>query len=143
MNHARVLALAGIALMLCGCSGWPRGIGFGLFDSTSAMPPAATIELDSDPQGVEAKTSLGTSCQTPCALEVPTTGAFSVTFAREGFAPQTVPVQVQPGQEAPSVKFTPNPVFAQLAAAPGAKKKPAAKKPGPQPAAATPSASGR
>jgi PEGA domain len=143
MNHAQVLAFAGIAFMLCGCSGWSRGIGFGLFDSAPAIPPTASIELDSDPQGAEAKTSLGTTCKTPCALEVPTSGGFSVTFAREGFTPQTVPVQVQPGQEAPSIKFTPNPVFAQLAAAPGAKKKPVAKKPAPQPAAAAPSMSGR
>ena len=139
MRHARVLVFTGIALLLCGCSGWPRGAGFGLFDSTPPMPATASIELDSDPQGVEAKTSLGTSCQTPCTLEVPTSGGFSVTFAREGFSPQTVPVQVQPGQEPPSVKFMPNPVFAQLAAAPGAKKKPGAKKP----AAAAPATSTR
>jgi len=93
MRHARVLAFAGIALLLCGCSGWPRGAGFGLFDSTPPMPATASIELDSDPQGVEAKTSLGTSCRTPCTLEVPTSGGFSVTFSREGFTPQTVPVQ--------------------------------------------------
>jgi len=139
MRHARVLAFAGIALLLCGCSGWPRGAGFGLFDSTPPMPATASIELDSDPQGVEAKTSLGTSCRTPCTLEVPTSGGFSVTFSREGFTPQTVPVQAQPGQEPPSVKFTPNPVFAQLAAVQGAKKKPPAKKP----AAVAPAASER
>jgi hypothetical protein len=141
MRIARALVLAGSALLLCACSGWPRGAGFGLFGSTPAMPPTATIDLDSEPQGAEAKTSLGASCQTPCTLEVPTSGAFSVTFTREGYTAQTVPVQVQPGQEAPSVKFTPNPVFAQLGPAPGAKKKPA--KPAPKPAATAPTASGR
>jgi hypothetical protein len=116
--------------------------GFGLFGDTPATPATASIELDSDPQGAEAKTSVGASCQTPCALEVPTGGAFAVTFTREGFTAQTVPVQVQPGQEAASVKFSPNPVFAQLGPAPGAKKKPAAK-PAPKPAAAAAGMSGR
>jgi len=142
MRIARALVFAGFALLLCACSGWPRGAGFGLFDSTPAVPPTASIDLDSEPQGAEAKTSLGASCRTPCALEVPTSGAFSVTFSREGYIAQTVPVQVQPGQEAPSVKFTPNPVFAELGPAPGAKKKPAAK-PAPKPTAATPGASVR
>ncbi len=73
---------------------------------------------------------------------MPTGGGFSVTFAREGFAPQTVAVQVQPDQEKASVKFTPNPVFAQLGPAPGAKKKPAAKRPA-KPATAAPGTSGR
>jgi hypothetical protein len=142
MSQARVLAFAGVALLLCGCSGWPRGAGFRLFGGAPAVPATASIELDSDPQGAEAKTSVGASCQTPCALEVPTGGAFAVTFTREGFTAQTVPVQVQPGQEAASVKFSPNPVFAQLGPAPGAKKKPAAK-PAPKPAAAAPGMSGR
>ena len=92
--------------------------------------------------GGPAKTSAGGSCQTPCTLEVPTGGGFSVTFAREGFAPQTVAVQVQPDQEKASVKFTPNPVFAQLGPAPGAKKKPAAKRAA-KPATAAPGTSGR
>jgi hypothetical protein len=139
MSKARALVFSGFALLLCACSGWPRGAGFGLFGSTPATPATASIDLDSDPQGAEAKTSLGASCQTPCALEVPTSGAFSVTFTREGYTAQTVPVQVQPGQEKATVKFAPNPVFAQLGPAPGAKKKPA--KPAPKPAAAAPAPS--
>ena len=141
MSKAQALVFAGLALLLGACSGWPRGAGFGLFDSAPVMPAVATIELDSEPQGVEAKTSLGPTCQTPCALEVPATGAFSVTFTREGYVAQTVPVQIQPGQEAASVKFTPNPVFAQLGPAAGAKKKPA--KPAAKPAATAPSTSAR
>ncbi len=137
MSKARALVPAGFALLLCACSGWPRGAGFGLFGSTPAMPATASIDLDSDPQGAEAKTSLGATCQTPCALEVPTSGAFSVTFTHEGYTAQTVPVQVQSDQEKATVKFTPNPVFAQLGPAPGAKKKPAAKRPA-KPATAAP-----
>jgi hypothetical protein len=139
MSRARVLVSAGAALMLCACSGWPRGAGFGLFGSPP--PPVAGIDLDSEPQGAEARTSVGPSCQTPCTLQVPTGGAFSVTFTREGFVEQSVPVQVQPGPEAGSVKFAPNPVFAQLAAVPSTKKKKAAKPAKPAPNA--PGTSGR
>jgi hypothetical protein len=141
MGKARALVVSGFALLLCACSGWPRGAGFGLFGSTPAMPATASIDLDSDPQGAEAKTSLGASCQTPCALDVPTSAAFSVTFTREGYTAQTVPVQVQRDQEKATVKFAPNPVFAQLPPAPGAKKKPA--KPAPKPAAAAPAPGAR
>jgi len=140
MNKAQALVFAGSALALGACSGWPRGAGFGLFDSTPAIPARASIDLDSEPQGAEAKTSIGTSCQTPCTLEVPTSGAFSVTFAREGFAPQTVPVQVQSGEE--TVKFTPNPVFAELVATKPTKKKPGVKG-APKPTAAAPTTSAR
>jgi hypothetical protein len=144
MSKARVLVSAGAALLLCACSGWPRGAGFGLFSSTPEMPAAASIDLDSEPQGAEARTSLGATCQTPCTLQVPTSGAFSVTFTHQGFVEQTVPVQVQPDEEAASVKFTPNPVFAQLGPAPGAKKKkPAPKRPAATPAAAAPATTAR
>ena len=142
MNNARALVLAGLALLLAACSGWPGGAGFGLFDSAPATPAIGTVEFDSDPQGADAKTSLGASCQTPCTLEVPATGPFSVTFTLEGYAAQTVPVQIQPGQDTASVKFSPNPAFAQLGPAPGVKKKPAVK-PATKPAATDPSTSVR
>jgi hypothetical protein len=143
MSKARALVLTGSALLLGACSGVPTGAGFGLFGSTPAMPAAASVELDSEPQGAEAKTSLGAACQTPCTLQVPTSTAFSVTFTRAGYAEQTVPVQVQLDEEAASVKFTPNPVFAELGPASGAKKKKPAAKPAPKPTAAAPSASGQ
>jgi hypothetical protein len=140
MREARAFVIGGCALLLGACSA-PRGAGFGLFSSTPAIPATATIELDSEPQGAEAKTSLGASCQTPCTLEVPTGGGFSVTFAREGYAAQTVPVQPQLNEETASVKFAPNPVFAELGPATGAKKKPA--KPASKPTAAAPTTSAR
>jgi hypothetical protein len=90
---------------------------------------SGTIDLDSNPQGAQAATSLGSGCETPCAMEISAEGPFTVTFTHPGYAPITVGVQMQPGQPGVSdPKFSPNPVFVQLA--PQAKKKPAA--PGPQ-----------
>jgi len=81
-------------------------------------------------------TSLGgLGCQTPCSLEVTAEGPFTVTFSRQDYAPSTVSVQIQPGEQGISdPKFTPNPVVAQLAplAPPRKPAAPAKKKPPPK-----------
>ena len=93
--------------------------------SAATVSFSGTIDLDSDPQGAQAATSLGSGCETPCAMEISADGPFTVTFTHPGYAPATVGVQMQTGQPGVSgLKFSPNPVFVQLA--PQAKKKPAA-----------------
>jgi hypothetical protein len=83
-----------------------------------------TIDLDSEPQGAQAATSLGSGCETPCAMEISTNEPFTVTFTHPGYAPTTVNVRMQPGQPGVSdPKFSPNPVFVQLT--PQSKRKPA------------------
>ncbi len=63
-----------------------------------------------DPQGADAKTSIGWSCRTPCSIELSLDGPFTVTFTRPGFAPRTVPVELEPGQPGEAhAKFAPNP----------------------------------
>jgi hypothetical protein len=94
------------------------------------------LDFDSDPKGAEAKTSVGPSCQTPCTLEIPTKDPFTVTFSHEGYAAQTVPVQIEKKEGA--VTLSPNPVFAQLTST---KRKPAAK-PAPKPAPKPPPTGG-
>jgi hypothetical protein len=87
-----------------------------------------TIDLDSDPQGAQAATSLGSGCETPCAMEISTDGPFTVTFTHPGYASTTVNIRMQPGQPGVSdPKFSPNPVFVQLT--PQSKRKPAAQGP--------------
>jgi hypothetical protein len=77
---------------------------------------AGIVDLNSDPPGAEATTSLGGSCRTPCSLEVSAEGPFTVTFTHEGHAPTTVDVKIQHARMGVSDrKFAPNPVFAQLA----------------------------
>jgi hypothetical protein len=71
-----------------------------------------TIDLDSEPHGAQVATSLGSGCETPCALEISANEPFTVTFTHPGYAPTTINIRLQPGQAGISdPKFSPNPVF--------------------------------
>jgi len=143
-----VILLSAFGLTLAGCS---SGSVNGLFPGmASSNPPKATIQLQSEPAGAEAKTSLGSSCQTPCALELAANSDLSVTFSLNGYQPQTILVKpaaaglVEPGVY-PTAALAPNPVLAQLEPiAPAPKTKPkqrkhvAAAKPKPPAAQSTP-----
>lgn len=118
-----VLALLGEGLAGCGISSW----------LPSATPPASTVQVQSEPAGAEAKSSVGPSCRTPCALTVATSSPFTVTFMLAGHESLTVPVAPRPPgdprEAGEGLKFEPDPVYAQLepmAPAKG-KKRPAAK----------------
>jgi hypothetical protein len=112
------LALSAFGLALVGCS---SGSVNGLFPGMASSNPAkTTIQLQSEPAGAEAKTSLGSSCHTPCSLELAANNDLSVTFSLDGYQPQTIPVKpapptgpAEPGTY-PTVALTPNPVMAQL-----------------------------
>lgn len=122
MCRVRIIAAAG-ALALAGCSGstssvpdWPK--------FKSPTPSLQTLQFDSEPPGAEVKTAQGQACRTPCSLAVPLAPQ-SVTFAMNGYMPQSIPVQVQQSGERSEVtydvdppKFAPNPVEAALQPAP-------------------------
>ena len=88
-------------------------------DYFRSAPPTVQVQLDSQPQGADARTSLGPGCKTPCAVTVPApdTG-FSVTYTLNRFQPATVPVTVVhiPGDLSTpaSTNVDPNPVVAEL-----------------------------
>ena len=111
-------------------------------DALKPAPLMDTVRFESVPPGAEAKTSNGQSCRTPCALALPTNAPLTVTFSLNGYQTQTESLEVvELTGSAPSLR--PNPVMAELTAAPApakpAKKKPAAKKPAAKkPAAARP-----
>jgi hypothetical protein len=76
---------------------------------------AGIVDLDSDPSGAEATTSLGSGCRTPCSLEVTAEGPFTVTFTHAGHVSTTVQVKIQHARMGVSDrKFAPNPVVARL-----------------------------
>jgi hypothetical protein len=77
------------------------------------------VQLDSQPQGADARTSVGPGCKTPCSVTVPVPeNGFSVTYTLNKFLPATIPVAVvkTPGDfTTPSTtNVDPNPVVAQL-----------------------------
>jgi len=78
---------------------------------------SGVLDLDSNPSGAEATTSLGSGCRTPCSLEITAEGPFTVTFTQEGYEPTSVEVKIQHARMGVSErKFAPNPVSAQLVA---------------------------
>ena len=108
----RVIAIAIAGYNLAGCSSLS-------WDAFKATPPTVQVQLESVPQGADARTSLGPGCKTPCSVAVsaPDSG-FSVTYTLNRFQPATIPVQVNriPGDfsSPPSTTIDPNPVVAEL-----------------------------
>lgn len=135
------VALLGIGLAGCGVSNW---IPSWDLKFPSAPPPASTVQVESEPAGADAKSSVGPSCRTPCALTVATATPFTVTFTMTGYESQTVPVAPRPAGDprdaSEAVKFDPDPVYAQLEPIPPVKgkKRPAAKAKSPTAAAPPP-----
>lgn len=50
------------------------------------------MQINSQPEGAEVRTSLNQQCVTPCTLTVQRKDEFSVSFAKPGYQPQTVQV---------------------------------------------------
>jgi hypothetical protein len=122
MRCAFILATASLGLAGCGSMSIPG------LDALRPTPPSMTLQLESLPSGAEARTSLGPSCRTPCAVAIPRTDNFTVTYTLDRYLPQTVPVrliepQILPtgSDDASSVQeatFEPSPVYVELQAAP-------------------------
>lgn len=113
---SRGIAIAACGVMLAACSSMPS------MDIVGSTPPVTAVQLESEPPGAEAKTSLGPACRTPCAIELPAAGDFSVTFSLAGYKPETVAVRIQPPVDrvddevggVPIAILDPNPVYAEL-----------------------------
>ena len=89
----RSAALVAAALMLAACT------SFSDVDLFKSVSNSVDLQLESQPPGAEAKTSLGPSCRTPCSLSLKSGSDFTVTFALDGYEPQTVgvaPIYVRP-----------------------------------------------
>ena len=110
----RVIVIAAAGFSLAGCSSFSS---VAVFKST---PPTVQVQLDSTPQGADARTSIGPGCKTPCSVTVtpPDTGGFTVTYTMNKFLPATVPVQVtRVGNNfisSGTTNIDPNPVVAEL-----------------------------
>jgi hypothetical protein len=116
MRRVIAIALAGgcLASSLGGCSSMSS-----VTDYFKPTPTPIQVQLESQPPGADARTSVGPGCKTPCSVSViaPDAG-FTVSYALPKFQPATIPVQVlrNPGDLTTPATTTidPNPVFAQL-----------------------------
>jgi hypothetical protein len=124
-----ILATAAIAIApaLAGCSGSslstyvPDWLQF-----KPPPPPTQALQFESVPPGAQVRSAQGQTCPTPCSLAVPGI-AQAVTFALNGYVPQTVQVAVSETGD-----LSPNPVEVALqpvAPPPRAVRKPARKPP--------------
>ncbi|HUN97780.1 MAG TPA: hypothetical protein VMU69_16305, partial [Bradyrhizobium sp.] len=108
----RVIVIAAAGISLAGCSSFSM-------DMFKSKPPTVQVQLDSTPQGADAKTSLGPGCKTPCTVSLsPPDSGFSVTYTLDKYEPATVPVSVVhvPGDftTPAATNIDPNPVVAEL-----------------------------
>lgn len=110
----RVIAIVIGGLALAACSSTPDWMNL---DALKPAPAKDTVRFESEPPGAEAKTSDGQVCRTPCALAVPTLGPMSVTFALNGYQPDTETIEpIANNVGYPEMR--PNPVQVELTPAP-------------------------
>jgi len=148
MPRVHLIAAATVATMsaaLAGCSSMSAYVPDWM--SFHSTPSLQTLQFESSPPGALVRTAQGQTCIAPCALAVQPAPQ-AVTFALEGFLPQTVQVDLRPGDS--SGALMPNPVIVTLQPVPPPVKpelKPRPKprprpKPKPKPMAAPPAAPG-
>jgi hypothetical protein len=124
MNMTRIIAIMACGLSLAACSSWSPSFSWApSLDSFKSKPASTNLTVESDPPGAEARTSQGLTCRTPCTLAVPVAEEFSVSYALNGYAPQSVPVHPVTATGSPfsldgasgtAATIEPNPVFVQL-----------------------------
>jgi hypothetical protein len=89
-------------------------------DFFRSSPPTEVLRIESEPPGADARTAEGQSCRTPCELTVPASGEVAISFALQGYQPQTVSVRSEApptssyAEAAPPSRMQPNPVYAEL-----------------------------
>jgi hypothetical protein len=142
-NMTRAIAVVACSLGLAACSSWNTS-WMPSYELFSSKPSVATLTIESDPPGAEARTSTGGICRTPCSLPVQVSDEFTVSYVLTGYMPQTVPVRPLPGESGlfgssgTVTQFDPNPVFAALQPATPPKPPPPKKRKRPTTAAAPP-----
>src|SRR3979490_2669460 len=124
---SRVIAVLACGFILTGCSSsWMPSMDMPGFGGSSGTR-SASLAVESDPPGAEARASSGATCRTPCRLHVTPHDAPPVPTAPNAYVPKSVPSHVlQPddprlGSEdtgSGSVRLEPNPVYVELERAP-------------------------
>lgn len=128
---SRLIVVAACGLILAACS-----MSMPSFDYFRPAPAAEVLRIESEPPGADARTTEGQSCRTPCELTLPATGEVAISFALQGYHPQTINVRAEAppaasaAEGAPATRLQPNPVYAELTPTtpPRLKKKAPAKK---------------
>ncbi|MGP0092524.1 MAG: hypothetical protein ACLPKB_21675 [Xanthobacteraceae bacterium] len=86
----RSAALIAAAFMLAACG--DLDLSKMTTNPTDLMSGAIRLDLESEPAGAEARSSVGSSCRTPCSLWIKQGIDITVTFTLDGYEPQTIAV---------------------------------------------------
>jgi hypothetical protein len=132
----RVIAVVAGGLGLAACS-----FSMPSMDFFSSKPTTASLSIESNPPGADARLSTGGTCRTPCSLSVGLGSEFTVTVALNGYGPETrtirpVPPEANAGSSGAAALLDPNPLFVELKAATPTKPPPKKKRKRPITAAA-------
>ncbi len=88
LTMSRVIAVVACGFTLAACS-----MSMPSLDFFRSSPPTEVLRVESEPPGADARTAEGQSCRTPCELTVPARGEVAISFALQGYQPQTVSVR--------------------------------------------------
>ena len=106
---SRVIAVLACGVALAACS-----MSMPSLDFLKSSPTTEVLRVESEPPGADAQTTQGQACKTPCELTVPAGAETGISFALDGYQPQTVQVRADTGAGGP--RLQPNPVYAELQA---------------------------
>jgi hypothetical protein len=112
---SRVIVIAACGLLVAACS-----MSMPSLDFFRSGPATEVLRIESEPPGADARTAEGQSCRTPCELTVPSAGEVAISFALQGYNPQTISVRAEAppaasyAEAAPPTRMQPNPVYAEL-----------------------------
>jgi hypothetical protein len=110
---ARIVGVVATGLGLAACS-----FSMPSMDFFSSKPTTASLSIESNPPGADAKLSTGATCKTPCSLTVSLASEFTVAVSLTGFGTETRTVKpVAPegsNTGAAASLLDPNPLFVEL-----------------------------
>ena len=110
---ARIVGVVATGLGLAACS-----FSMPSMDFFSPKPTTASLSIESNPPGADAKLSSGATCKTPCSLSVSLANEFTVAVSLTGYGTETRTVKpVAPegsAKDAAATLLDPNPLFVEL-----------------------------
>jgi hypothetical protein len=119
-TFSRAMAVVAGGLGLAACS-----FAMPSMDFFSSKPTTASLSIESNPPGADAKLSTGGNCRTPCSQTVALGNEFTVTVSLNGYMPETRMVKPT---SADAAVLEPNPLFVELKPTVAAKPPPPKKK---------------
>jgi hypothetical protein len=102
----RALAVVTCSLGLASCS----SVAMPDLDAFKPKPTGALLIVESSPSSAEARASLGNTCHTPCSMLIGAANDFTVSFALDGYVPQTLTVHSAMSESVPMLTV-PSPVL--------------------------------